>query len=331
MPFSEEAEKRFTSLLCREIEMRKDRNIRLNTIYFGGGSPAVIPPGSIEKIVKTVSESFDTAKIREMTIEVNPEEGNSDRLILLGSMGFNRVSVGVQSFSDADLRYLSRNHTADQAVKCLESARSAGFDSVSADLIIGLPSQDECSVGKNIDILSDMGVDHVSAYLLEGVKSFGGRGRPDPDRQADIYNYFRERIGTAGYEQYEVSNFCRSGKYSMHNMNYWEGGSYIGAGLSASGYLDGSDYSNYTNIDTYENAIQKNVLPVAVAAVHNQASRDLFTGLRLARGVAKEKAAGYETKFSDLIGEGFIEETESYFRVKPSHLVILNDILAYLL
>ena len=229
-----------------------------------------------------------------MTVEVNPEECSREKLSFLKGVGFNRISIGAQSFSDEDLKYLSRNHSGVQAMEALETAFKTGFDSVSADMIIGLPDQKKKTLINNIKIITSTEVNHLSAYILEGVKEYGGRQSPDSDHQSSLYNIFREEISGSGFDQYEVSNFCRKEGYSEHNMNYWEGGSYIGAGLSASGYEKGIDYTNYSDIDNYSRSIENMKLPIAERIENDPVKRSLVTGLRLIKGVEKEKFAIYE-------------------------------------
>ena len=167
--------------------------------------------------------------------------------------------------------------------------------------------------------------------MLEGVKSFGKRALPDPDRQSFLYNLFREKAGSSGYDQYEVSNFCRNGKVSRHNMNYWEGGSYIGAGLSASGYENEEDYTNYSDPDNYYKSIDNGKLPVEFRKKHDRLMRALANGLRLVKGISKDNYSSLRPLILELIEEGFLEETDKRYRVIPSRFVVLNEILSYLI
>lgn len=322
---------KYANYLIRELKLRKNRSSLIRTVYFGGGSPAVVPDIYLEEIVITLQENFNLDNSLEMTVELNPEECNPEKLRFLNQLGFNRISVGVQSFSDADLRYLGRNHDSGRAREGLNAVVKSGFESVSADLIIGLPNQKRDIVDENIMTLSGLGVDHISAYILEGVKDFGEREVPDPDHQGYLYNYFREKAGAAGFEQYEVSNYCRSGKVSAHNMNYWEGGGYIGAGLSASGFEGGEDYTNHSDLKKYFRSIEGGILPVETRVKYEMLSRSLVTGLRLIKGIGIEKTAVPRQRIHELVKEGFLEEAENYIRVVPSKMVVLNEILSYLL
>ncbi|MEN8223548.1 MAG: radical SAM family heme chaperone HemW [Acidobacteriota bacterium] len=321
----------YTKYLCRELKLRGDTGPLIKTVYFGGGSPAVVPEIFLEEIVSTIRENFNLEEVSEMTIEINPEECSPEKLNFLKGLGFNRVSVGVQSFSDKDLQYLGRNHDARRAREALDEALNTGFESVNADLIIGLPGQTEEVLKENVMILSGSGADHISAYILEGVKNFGGRELPDPDQQSYLYNHFRKEAGSSGFDQYEVSNFCRGRKFSMHNMNYWEGGSYIGAGLSAAGFENGEDYMNYTAPENYYGSIKNGKIPVEIRTRHDILERSLAIGLRLVRGIKKEKLSHLKPRILELMDEGFLEETEKYYRVVPSRLVVLNEILSYLI
>ena len=331
LKYEQNSAEKYTDLLCTELKLRRDQHSYIKTVYFGGGSPAIIPDASLTKIIEALYENYNIGKLSEMTVEVNPEECSIEKLNFLKSVGFNRISIGVQSFSDEDLKYLSRNHSGVQSREALETAIKAGFDSVSADLIIGLPDQKKKTLENNIKIISSAGVNHLSAYILEGVKEYGGRKSPDADHQSNLYNTFREKISGTEFDQYEVSNFCRAEAYSEHNMNYWEGGSYIGAGLSASGYESGIDYTNYSDMENYCRSIESMKIPIADRIENDPVKRSLVTGLRLTKGIEKEKFTIYESRIRELIEEGFLEETEKYYRVVPSRMVVLNEILTYLI
>jgi len=329
--YEQKSAEKYKEYLCRELKLRNNTSTPVKTVYFGGGSPAVLPKTFLEEIVRVIHKNFKMDQVSEITLEINPEECDRGKLEFIRELGFNRLSVGVQSFSDNDLRYLNRNHDAKRGREALDAALNTGFESVNADLIIGLPGQTEKSIDENIKILSGSGAGHISAYILEGVKSFGERDNPDPDQQSFLYNYFREKAGSAGFDQYEVSNFCRGQKVSLHNMNYWEGGSYIGAGLSASGYENGEDYTNYSDTENYYKSIDNEKLPVGFRKKHDGLTRSLAIGLRLVKGINKNKFSFLRPRILKLIEEGFLEETEKYYRVVPSRLVVLNGILTYLI
>ncbi len=322
---------KYVQYLCRELQLKKNIAVPIKTVYFGGGSPALIPDKFLEEIVTTIKKNYNTKEVSEMTIEINPEECSQGKFSFFKELGFNRVSVGVQSFSDEDLKYLNRNHDAGRGRKALTEAINADFKSVNADLIIGLPCQTEKSLDESIKIISDLGADHISAYILEGVKSFGKREIPDPDQQSYLYDHFREKAGSSGFKQYEVSNFCRDNKISIHNMNYWEGGSYIGAGLSASGFELGEDYTNFSDLDPYFRSLEEGKIPVEIRTKHEILTRSLVVGLRLVRGISKDRFSPFKSRILELIEEGFLEETDKFYKVVPSRLVVLNEILSYLI
>ncbi len=310
--------------------MRGNRECSIETIYFGGGSPALLTDKYLKRIFDTVKNNFDISGVDEITIEVNPEEGDVDKLKFLKTLGFNRLSIGVQSFADIDLRYLERNHDAKQSLKSVESALKSGYKRVSVDLIIGLPVQDDKSLLRNIELLNEFKVSHVSAYLLESVKNFHGKHQTDPDQQGRMYDFFRNQIEKYGFEQYEVSSFCNRKDYSLHNLNYWEGGDYIGIGLGASGYEKGIDYLNYSDFNRYFSAIRNGNLPVAREEKNDPEKRKIFAGLRMVKGVLKKEVPSFNKKIGELVKEGLIEETEERFFVPPNNLVILNEIISFL-
>jgi len=323
--------KEYNKFLCDELILRGEEGTKVQTIYFGGGSPAIIRNEYLENIIDTIHDNFNTGNVSEMTIEINPEECISDKLTFLKNLGFNRISIGVQSFNKNDLKYLSRNHTAVQSEKAVEKAGKAGFENISVDFIIGLPNQTCSDLKKNIAMISSYNVPHVSAYILEGVKNFLGRNIPDSEHQSLLYQYFREEAAANGFKQYEVSNFCKSGKVSKHNLRYWQGEEYIGTGLSASGYKAGIDYKNYSNMKTYTKLISNKQLPIQESERHDTDKRNLITGFRLVNGIDKRIVGIYEKKIKELVNEGLITETKHTYKIAPKNLILLNEILVYLL
>ena len=213
----------------------------VETIYFGGGTPSLLSAAALGDVLNAVHRAFPTADVRETTLEMNPEEADPDYLRALRSLGFDRLSIGVQSFYEADLTFLNRSHTPEQAVQAIERAQQAGFDNMSVDLIFGIPDQPDEYWCANVQKLSRLGVPHLSTYGLTIEERtplrkmvMQGRVTPAPDEEyADRFLFAMDFLRGEGYEHYEISSFALSGRRSRHNEAYWRHANYLGFGPSA--------------------------------------------------------------------------------------------------
>jgi oxygen-independent coproporphyrinogen-3 oxidase len=270
-----------------------------DTIFFGGGTPSLLEPGDVQQIVEACRGSFDLAADSEVTLEANPETVSEDRLAACRAAGVNRLSFGVQSFRDDELRRLSRLHGASRARAAYDEARRAGFDNVSLDLMMWLPAQRLDDWLESIDAAIELGPEHLSLYLLEiypnaPLKDEMARSAwsqaPDEDAVA-MYLTAMERLEAAGYSQYEISNVARPGRESRHNLKYWSDGDWLGFGCGAHSTRDGTRWMNVSATENYVARIEA-ALPVATGARRLSADERLgdalFTGLRLTTGVDLE-------------------------------------------
>ena len=270
----------YVDALLVEMEDRKGEQAHpIKTVYFGGGTPSILPVSELERIVEGLYRCFDLSHLEEMTLEANPEDLTLDYLSALRRLGFNRLSIGVQSLDDKVLRMLNRRHTAQQAIQAVAEARSAGFENISVDFIYGILENLEGL--ENLDILEN--VTHVSAYALTvepgtalAVQVEQGRVVL-PDEEAVVWQYhaLHEQLTRAGFEQYEVSNYARPGYESKHNSRYWDRTPYLGLGPAAHSF-DGQ-HRLWNNPDgTFE---QETLTPVDA---YNEL---LMTSLRTLRGL----------------------------------------------
>lgn len=225
------------------VEMRKrcgEQAHPIRTVYFGGGTPSILPIVQLARIVEELHRCFDLRRMEEMTLEGNPEDLGPEYLAALRSLGFNRLSIGVQSLDDRVLRLLNRRHTARQALEAAENARAAGFDNVSVDLIYGIEPMEGDGFGATVDAIAALAT-HVSAYSLTVEPGTAlavqvGQGRlvlPDDGEVVRQYHALRRQLTSAGYSQYEVSNYARPGFESRHNCRYWDRTPYLGLGPGA--------------------------------------------------------------------------------------------------
>ena len=225
------------ALLCEMEERKEEQAHPIKTVYFGGGTPSILPVEQLTRIVEGLRRYFDLSQVEEMTLEANPEDLTPDYLVALRQLGFNRLSIGVQSLDDKVLRMLNRRHTAAQALKAVEDAHAAGFENISVDFIYGI--LDKLDGLDNLDFLEK--VSHVSAYALTvepgtalAVQVEQGRVTlPDEDEVVRQYHALHRQLEAAGFHQYEVSNYARPGNESKHNSRYWNRTPYLGLGPGA--------------------------------------------------------------------------------------------------
>lgn len=224
----------------------------VETVFFGGGTPTLMPPELNARILTALRDRFGLADDTEVSIEANPGTVDQEHLEALIEAGFNRISFGVQSFDDADLLFLDRVHCARDAEECVHWAKGAGFQRVSIDLIFGLPGQSPESWIENVERALALDPGHISAYALtieDGTRlaydvAHGHVPEPDPDLQADMYERASERLATAGYRQYEISNWARPGEECQHNLVYWRDGEWLGLGPGAHSHWGGLRFAN---------------------------------------------------------------------------------------
>ncbi|HEY9401068.1 MAG TPA: radical SAM family heme chaperone HemW [Pyrinomonadaceae bacterium] len=279
---------------------RVDAICDADTIYFGGGTPSLLTPAQVERILGAVGERFRVADGAEVTLEMNPGTVTPELAEEFRACGVNRASFGLQTFDDEQLRRLGRTHTAADARRTLSVLRQAGFDNVSFDLIAGLPGQTLSQWARNMDEALALRPAHLSLYLLEvheatplAVQLREGRWpQPDPDVAAEMYQLLVERTRADGYEHYEISNFCLPGREARHNLKYWTNAPYYGFGSSAHSY-DGAclRWSNERDAARYVELVEGRgsaVVETSELSVRDAGAEALFLGLRLLRGVDLE-------------------------------------------
>jgi oxygen-independent coproporphyrinogen III oxidase len=267
-----------------------------DTIYFGGGTPSLLEPGEIADIIRACREAFAVSADAEVTLEANPETVSVDRLAAFRAAGVNRVSFGVQSFREDELRRLSRLHSAGRARDAVHEARAAGFDNVSIDLMMWLPGQRLEEWLQSVDEAIRVAPDHLSLYLLEvypnaPLKDEMARQRwsqaPDDDAAA-MYVTAMERLEAAGLQQYEISNVARPGRRSRHNLKYWTDQEWLGFGCGAHSTRNGARWKNVSSTEEYVDRIARDAgteVDVRRLSDSERLGDALFTGLRLAEGV----------------------------------------------
>jgi oxygen-independent coproporphyrinogen III oxidase len=296
--FDADLKARYVEALIDEIQGagRAGEAGRADTIYFGGGTPSLLEPDEVARIIDACMSSFAVAGDREVTLEANPETVTEARLAAFRAAGVNRLSFGVQSLNDEELRRLSRLHSAARAREAVTEARGAGFDNVSVDLMMWLPEQRTADWLETVDGAIALAPDHLSLYLLElypnaPLKEEMARARwsqaPEDDAAA-MYVTAMERLEAAGLQQYEISNVARSGRESRHNLKYWTDGEWLGFGCGAHSTLDGVRWKNVSSTQEYIDRIAaqtSTAVDVRRLSPDERLGDALFTGLRLVDGI----------------------------------------------
>ena len=265
--FGEREMQAYTDALCHEIEVRAEEAAKVAsaaTVYFGGGTPSVLPIDCLERIVAALKSFGFWNTPAEATIEVNPGTAYLVKLQSLRGAGFDRISFGVQSLQDDELRAIGRIHSASQALEAIDLAKQAGFERISCDLIYGLPGQTMASLKDTLLRLIATGIEHISVYglileegtPLEHLVSSGKVSLPDDDTSADMYELVQQVLKERGFERYEISNYAKNGQYSRHNTVYWQYHPYIAFGAAACGFDVNDDALNDVRKTYYANASQ---------------------------------------------------------------------------
>lgn len=287
---------RFTKSLCLEFILRKDEAKEpIKTIYFGGGTPTRLHATHFEDIFSHIYSNYNVLPDAEITIEANPDDLNDEYITLIKQLPVNRISIGIQSFDDKELKFLSRRHSAQEAVDAVKRCQQDGFDNISIDLIYGLPNQTLSVWESNIQKAINLGIQHISAYHLiyeENTKLYTllERGRVTPvadDISIEMFSMLISKLKDSGFEQYEISNFAKNGQYSKHNTSYWLDHKYIGFGPSAHSYNGEKRSWNISSIGKYMLAIENNELlqESEVLSEYEKYNEFILTKLRMMKGM----------------------------------------------
>ena len=257
---------RYIQTLCKELEQRKEylEGEDIETIYLGGGTPSQLQEKHFEQIFSTLYIYYPVRPDAEITLEANPDDLNKEYVTMLRHFPFNRLSMGIQTFNDTTLRLLHRRHTAQQAIDAFERCRQAGFANISIDLMYGLPGETLASWKADLKQAVTLHPEHISAYHLiyeEGTPLWKLREQHrvneiDEDLSVNLFTELIHTLKNAGYEHYEISNFCLPDKYSRHNSSYWTGKTYLGCGASAHSYNGTSRQWNIASLEKYMTGIE---------------------------------------------------------------------------
>lgn len=335
-----ERREHYVSALCAHIASRAPLAAGriVDSVYFGGGTPCLLEPAQTERICRTIYDNYHLGDSAEITMEANPSSFTAEKMRAARECGINRVSLGLQSAHDDELRALSRRHDFAGFVTSYETLRAVGFDNVSVDLMYGIPHQSVDSLVRSIDTLAALSPEHISLYGLkiEENTPFGRMGAalklPDEDTQCDMYVSAVKRLSEHGYHRYEISNFAQVGRESRHNLKYWQGEEFLGFGPAAYSYFDGKRYGIPRDIDAYiADAMRGEVKIVDVARISEKEAKveRMMLGLRLERGIVPDDRTLAAAK--RYIDGGFMTFSDGRLAFTTKGFLVSNTILADIL
>lgn len=324
--------------LVKEIELTAvyEASSVIETIYFGGGTPSIIEINDINKILDSIRRKWIIANDAEITLEANPDDINSNKLAQWKEIGINRLSVGIQSFNEEELKWMNRAHTAAESLECIDEIIFSGFQNFSIDLIYGSPLLSNEQWKRNVDMVIEKKVPHISCYALtvetktalDKMIQLKKKEPVDAEKQAEQFLLLMQWMKEAGYEHYEISNYAIPGFRSRHNSSYWNDTNYYGFGPSAHAY-DGSSRSwNIANNIQYLKSLQNNQLPKEkeILTPTQQLNEYIMTSLRTMEGIDLKRA---ETKFGRSKKEALIQQVQKHISagtvIEQANRIILTN------
>lgn len=334
----------YTKALINEIRNTADKQVidkqindnqtrdKITSIFFGGGTPSVLPDGCIADILMAVRDCFDIEDDAEITMECNPGTVNESRLSEYRAAGVNRLSFGLQSVDNNELKMLGRIHTFEQFVESFRLARKAGFNNINVDLMSAIPGQTEATLENTFDKVMALQPEHISVYslileddtyLADNIDKFPPV--PDEDEDRRMYHMTKERLHSAGYERYEISNYSRKGFECRHNLLYWNRGEYYGFGCSAAGFIGNERYSDIRDVKKYielNGDIEKLHEKIEILTKEDAIEEFMFLGLRKMAGV---DVMDFQRRFGVPIENVYAKEIE--YNIDKGLLIRQGDML----
>jgi oxygen-independent coproporphyrinogen-3 oxidase len=350
--FSPSLYKPYATAIRREIEIRSsDQWPKFDTVYIGGGTPSLLLPSSLKEILDSLGTHFK-CDIVEATLEADPETITREKATEWLVAGFNRISLGAQSFSDVELKAAGRMHRRADTFAAVAALREAGFRNITLDLIAGMPHQTASTWHESMENLLSAKPDHVSIYLMEidegshlgkealaGGKRYSAGALPSDDEMASFYDHACERLAAEGFEHYEISNWARPGFRSRHNLKYWRRAPYLGLGAGAHSFDGTRRWANSHDPAGYVCAITRGELPVEqneIVTPQQAHEEEIFLGLRLLDGVDAAKLAGQSgnailERIEELRAQGLVIVENGRVRLAPDRVAVSNEVFVALL
>lgn len=333
--------------IAEEMAERKAylKGEELETIYFGGGTPSLLEKDEIKFLLGAASRLFPIDANAEITLEANPDDLSAEKITALKEAGINRLSIGIQSFHDSDLSYLNRAHSAAQALQCIRDAQDIGITNITIDFIYGIPGQTDEAWLANLDLLKSLDLPHFSAYALTvepktALASMISKGTSTPvdeEQTARHFNLLLDWVKQNGYEQYEISNFSRSGFRARHNTSYWQGKNYLGLGPSAHSYDGKTRRWNAANNALYIRGLQDGTVYFETEDLteSDKYNEYMMTRLRTSGGASLDEietlfaqAAYCRKQAEPYISEGLLLEEKGSLILSPRGKLLADKIIA---
>jgi oxygen-independent coproporphyrinogen-3 oxidase len=359
--FSKELYAPYVSAVCREIaefpRLQSENGIAIvpdvmvDTAYFGGGTPSLLEPANLAQIIEAI-RAFFPSQLEEVTLEADPETISPEKAAAWRAAGFNRISMGVQSFDDAELRAAGRMHRRDDVFNAAKFLRDAGFSNISFDLIAGLPHQTDLSWQESVEQLLLLRPEHVSIYMMEidegsrlglevlqSGERYSAKALPSDDSMAGYYQHGCRELAGAGYKHYEISNWGMPGCESRHNLKYWRREPYVGFGAGAHSFNGSQRWANAHDPAAYADSIGRGRFPVEQLEIvtRDQAfEEEFFLGLRQLAGIDLDSIESkYGTRLrpriQELLAQGLVEWNGPLLRLSPERLTVSNEVFVHLL
>jgi oxygen-independent coproporphyrinogen-3 oxidase len=318
----------------------------IHTIYFGGGTPSLLSEAELNSIFEVLYKHYNIQPGAEITLEANPDDLNADKLTMLAASPVNRLSVGIQSFIEADLQYMNRAHNAAEAYDSLKRAQDYGFSNMSADLIYGTPTLTDAQWEHNMNTMLELGIPHISCYALTvedktALDSLIAKGKMQPVHPEDAARQFTQlmsRMAAAGYEHYEISNFALPGKRSRHNSSYWQGLHYLGLGPSAHSFNTATRQWNIANNALYTKALlieDRVPFETEVLSDNDRYNEYVMTALRTMEGIdmtrvtrqfGPEAATALAQEIAAFVTEGKVQYQAGNYSLTPAGMLFADGI-----
>jgi len=319
----------------------------IRTMFIGGGTPTILVPKELTRLIDGIFDLFSFERQAEISVEANPNRADKNTFTTLRSLGVNRLSIGIQSFNDPTLKRIGRSHSAKEAKAAIEGARKAGFVNLNLDLIRGLPGEDEEAWRRSLATAISLGPDHLSIYDLsieEGSafhRSPKNLDLPDEVTVEAMDELTREMTSTAGFERYEISNYCRPGRECRHNINYWQNRQYLGLGAGAVSYIETMRLTNVADADLYQARVKGGLAVEGFEILPEEARirETVIMGLRMKAGVdlamrsedGRDLVALYGDTLPRLKGLGLIEMSDGRLRLTELGMRYANQVMAELI
>ena len=333
---------RYINMLCQEIERYRGKGISVDSIFFGGGTPSLLSCEEFESIVSRIYDVFDISADVEFTIEANPKTVDREKIEFFVSRGVNRISIGLQSIHEKEMKILGRIHNYEDFLESFCLARACGIKNINVDLMYGIPEQSIDSFEETLDEILALSPEHISLYglIIEEETPFGKNvdllDLPGDDVECDMYDLACEKLRTSGYNHYEISNYAKVGFQCRHNLKYWHDEEYIGIGVAAHSYYNGRRFSNSDNVNAYLAGECAKYDQGEIVGKDSEAYEFVMLGLRLTEGFSLSEyrkrfgidfVKGREDSILSLINAGYIILSEDRISLTERGFYVSNLIL----